>query len=125
MQGSGPRPNFTDALLAMCANSGCQIETIQTAGDSLTVVALVAGGFGVALVASSATFLRLPGVAYVPISNATPGIVDLECVYRRGGVSPPLALFLKELRDFRSENLKSHASRHPPKTTSRTVPKRT
>lgn len=122
VQGSGPRPNFTDALLAMCANAGCQIDTMQTAGDSLTAVALVAGGFGVALVANSATFLRLPGVAYVPISNATPGIVDLECVYRRGAVSPPLGLFLKELRNFRSSVPRLQANRRSPKTNSRAAP---
>lgn len=107
VQGSGPRPNFTDALLAMCAQAGCRVESIQSAGDSLTAVALVAGGFGVALVASSATFLKLPGVAYVPLVDATPGIVDLECVYRRGTPTATLSLFLRELHGFRAQNARS------------------
>lgn len=67
----------------------------------MTAVALVAGGFGVALVASSASSLRLPGVAYLPVTDATPGIVDLECIYRRDNVTPALTLFLRELQEFR------------------------
>lgn len=101
VQGSGPRPNFTDSLLAMCSNAGFYVSEIQSAGDSVTAVALVAGGFGVALVASSASSLRLPGVAYLPVTDATPGIVDLECIYRRDNVTPALTLFLRELQEFR------------------------
>lgn len=98
VQGSGPRPNFTDALLSMCERAGFVVTDAQEVGDSLTAVALVAGGFGVALVSQSAMFLQLPGVVYVPLSDATPGIADIVCIYRPVNTSPVLQLLLKELR---------------------------
>jgi DNA-binding transcriptional LysR family regulator len=103
VQGSGPRPNFTDTLLAMCAQAGFQPEIAQHVGDSLTAVALVASGFGAALVPRSASHLRLPGAAYIPLSDAAPGVADLVCVYRKGDRSPVLRTFLEELRLFRKE----------------------
>lgn len=98
VQGSGPRPNFTDALLAMCERGGFNVSGAQEVGDSLTAVALVAGGFGIALVSQSAMYLQLPGVVYVPISDATPGIADIVCIYRRGNSSPVLQMLLRDLR---------------------------
>lgn len=101
VQGSGPRPNMTDTLLGMCERAGLHASTAQEVGDSLTAAALVAGGFGIALVAESATFLQLPGVKYVPVSDATPGIVDIVCIYRKGAISPVLNVFIDDLRKFR------------------------
>lgn len=107
VQGSGPRPNFTDTLLAMCARAGFQPEVAQTVGDSVTAVALVAGGFGVAFVPRSASHLQLPGVAYVPLTDATAGAADLVCIFRKGDDSPVLAAFLQELRAYRRERLEA------------------
>lgn len=109
VQGSGPRPNFTDTILAMCAKAGLQLEIAQSVGDSVTAVALVAGGFGVSFVPGSATHLQLPGVVYVPLADPTPGIADLVCIYRKGDESPVLAAFLRELRAFRREELEGRA----------------
>lgn len=97
VQGSGPRPNFTDTLLAMCDSAGYHVTEAQEVGDSLTAVALVAGGFGIALVARSVTYLQLPGVAYVPLSDSAEGISDIVCIYRRDNMSPVLKLLLNEL----------------------------
>jgi DNA-binding transcriptional LysR family regulator len=105
VQGSGPRPNFTDTLVAICVQAGFQPQISQVVGDSITAVALVAAGFGVALVPRSATHLNLPGVVYVPIADVKAGIADLVCIYRRGDDSPLLAAFLRELRAFRKEEL--------------------
>jgi DNA-binding transcriptional LysR family regulator len=105
VQGSGPRPNFTDTLIAICVQAGFQPQIAQMVGDSITAVALVAAGFGVALVPHSATHLNLPGVVYVPIADVKAGIADLVCIYRKGDESPVLAAFLRELRAFRKEEL--------------------
>lgn len=99
-QGSGPRPNFTDVLLPLCSEAGWVVQTIQPAGDSLTAIALVASGFGVALVAQSATNLRLPDVKFVKVTDAPTGIVDLQCMYHRDHRNPAVAIFLKEVADF-------------------------
>lgn len=103
VQGSGPRPNFTDTLLAMFANAGLKPEVAQNVGDSITAVAVVAGGFGAALVPRSASHLRLPGVVFLPVSDVAPGIADLVCIYRAEDRSPVLQTFLAELRAFRRE----------------------
>jgi DNA-binding transcriptional LysR family regulator len=107
VQGSGPRPNFTDTILAMCARAGLQLDIAQTVGDSVTAVALVAGGFGVSFVPGSATHLKLPGVVYLPLADSTAGLADLVCIYRKGDPSPVLAAFLRELRAFRKEELQA------------------
>jgi DNA-binding transcriptional LysR family regulator len=104
VQGSGPRPNLTDSLLSMCERAGFHVSAAQEVGDSLTAVALVAGGFGVALVARSVTYLRLPGVVYVPVSDAGAGVADIVCIYRRTNKSPVLGVFLEELRAFRARS---------------------
>jgi DNA-binding transcriptional LysR family regulator len=103
MQGSGPRPNFTDTLIGMCVAAGFRPEVAQSVGDSITAVALVAGGFGCALVPRSASYLRLAGVSFVPVADLTPGVADLVCIYRKSDRSPVLQLFLEELRAFRRQ----------------------
>lgn len=101
MQGSGPRPNFTDTLLALFANAGLQPVVAQNVGDSITAVAVVAGGFGAALVPASTRHLRLPGVAFVPVSDIPLATADILCIYRAEDRSPVLQAFLRELRVFR------------------------
>jgi DNA-binding transcriptional LysR family regulator len=112
VQGSGPRPNFTDTLLAMFARAGLRPEVVQNVGDSITAVAVVAGGFGAAMVPRSASHLQLPGVAFVPVSDVTPGIADLACIYRRDDQSPVLQTFISELRAFRKQ-MRSRTFEHP------------
>lgn len=94
--------------MAMCERAGFHVSAAQEVGDSLTAVALVASGFGVALVAESATFLKLPGVKYVAVSDATHGIVDIVCIYRKGDNSPVLKVFLDDLRRFRRRRPSQH-----------------
>jgi DNA-binding transcriptional LysR family regulator len=101
MQASGPRPNRLDAVVKLCAGAGFQPKIEQTVGDAVTAVALVAAGFGLSLVPGSVTHLKLPGVAYVPLSTPSEGIADLDCIYRQGDDSPVLQAFLRELRAFR------------------------
>jgi DNA-binding transcriptional LysR family regulator len=101
VQGSGPRPNFTDTLISMCAGAGFQPRVAQMVGDSITAVGLVAGGFGAALVPRSASHLQLAGVVYVPLADATPGVADLVCIYRKDDRSLVLESFLDQLRAFR------------------------
>lgn len=110
VQGSGPRPNFTDTLLAMFADAKLQPQVTQNVGDSITAVAVVAGGFGVAVVPRSATLLKLPGVVFLPITDVTPGISNLVCIYRAQDQSAALQTFLAEMRAFRTERDKGEAS---------------
>lgn len=103
VQGSGPRPNFTDTLLAMFASAKLRPRVAQNVGDSITAVAVVAGGFGAALVPRSASHLQLPGVVFLPVQDVASGVADLVCIYRADDPSAVLQTFLAELRAFRRE----------------------
>lgn len=69
----------------------------------MTVVALVSVGFGIGFVAHSATHLRLPNVAYVPLADAPVGLAGLDCIYLRGNDSPVLGAFLQTLKQCATE----------------------
>ncbi len=114
VQGSGPRPNFTDALLTMFAKAGLQPQVTQNVGDSITAVAVVAGGFGAALVPRSTSHLRLPGVVFLPVRDVTPNISKVVCIYRAHDRSAALQTFLEELRTFRKAEGHQAAGRPRP-----------
>lgn len=95
---TGVKPNFSDRVMELCRQEGFLPNVSQEAGDSVTGVALVASGFGLALVPASATSLHLPGVVYRPLQNAPHAVVDLSCIYRQDDVSPILAAFLAIVR---------------------------
>lgn len=95
---TGVKPNFIDRVMDLCRQEGYVPTVSQEAGDAVTGVALVASGFGLALVPESATSLRLPGVVYRPLKNAPHAVVDLSCIYRDDDVSPILAAFLEIVR---------------------------
>ncbi|MNZ47726.1 HTH-type transcriptional regulator TfdS [compost metagenome] len=98
---TGARPNFVDKVMGLCQQMGFVPEVAQEVGDSVTGVALVAGGFGVCLVPQSASVLTFPGVVYLPISGAPENAsVDLSCIYRADDQSPILAAFLQTIRTF-------------------------
>jgi DNA-binding transcriptional LysR family regulator len=95
---TGVRPNFVDRVMELCRQEGFVPNVSQEAGDAVTGVALVASGFGLALVPESATSLRLPGVVYRPLLDAPHAVVDLSCIYRHNDTSPILKAFLEIIR---------------------------
>lgn len=95
---TGIRPNFVDRVMELCRLEGFVPNVSQEAGDAVTGVALVASGFGLALVPESATSLHLPGVVYRPLLDAPHAVVDLSCIYRNNDTSPILKAFLEIIR---------------------------
>ena len=87
------RPSFADSVLQICAAAGfqprvhCQVEDV-TAG-----LANVAVGPSVALVPASATNIALPGLRFVPVSDAPQQA--LTCIYRTGEQPPVLRRLLE------------------------------
>ena len=111
VQGSGPRPNFTDTLLAMFAGAKLRPRVAQNVGDSISAVAVVGAGFGAALVPGSACHLELPGVVFLPVADVAPGIADLVCIYRSDDQSAVLQTFLRDLRAFKKRRIeRAHLS---------------
>jgi DNA-binding transcriptional LysR family regulator len=65
----------------------------------VTAVALVAAGFGVALVPATVSEVRSPSVAFRSLDVSPP--VDFNCIYRRDDTSPMLQAFLDTIRVMR------------------------
>lgn len=63
--------------------------------DVISAVAMVAGGFGSALVAESVRHLQLPNVVYRPLVAQNSATIDLHCAYRKDDRSPALKTFLR------------------------------
>jgi len=95
------RPGFIEKARAICHDLGFVPRVAQEVGDAMTGVALVAAGFGVALVPESATSIAVPSVVYKPLVDLPDSArVDLSCIYLNGDTSPILASFLAEIREF-------------------------
>lgn len=78
---------------------GARLTVEQEVEDVVTAVALVAGGFGLAVTTRSASSLRLPGVVFVPFRSRYLKDLELSCLYRRVDPSPVLAMFLKVVHE--------------------------
>lgn len=100
---TGARPNFVDRVIELCRNMGFTPNISQMVGDTVTGVALVAGGFGVTVVPKSATSLNLPGVVYRPFFDSLSATVDLSCIHRKNDQSPILQAFLTAVKTFREQ----------------------
>jgi DNA-binding transcriptional LysR family regulator len=62
-----------------------------------TIVSLVSGGMGLALVPQSVSNLMRPGVEYRPLAHPTP-LVETGLSWRRDNASPVLRGFIELLR---------------------------
>jgi DNA-binding transcriptional LysR family regulator len=91
-----------DLVMGFCLRAGFRPRVAQEANQTHTVVALVAAGFGVALVPLSAQRMGLPGVVYRPLREATP-VSRTAAAWRRADTSPVLAEFLAVARRVASK----------------------
>ena len=86
-----------DLVLGFCLQQGFAPIVAQEASQTHAVVGLVAAGIGVALVPASAQELRLRGVEFRRLAEATPS-VGTALAWRRDDASPVLAAFVKTAR---------------------------
>ncbi|HVL58622.1 MAG TPA: LysR substrate-binding domain-containing protein [Burkholderiaceae bacterium] len=63
-------PGFTGAVLAACQQAGFFPRVVQEASQMQTILALVAGGVGLALVPEAMRSVRLDSVAYVELTHS-------------------------------------------------------
>lgn len=85
---------------------GARLVVEQEVEDVVTAVALVAGGFGLAVTTRSASSLRLPGVVFVPFRSRHLKDLELSCLYRREDPSPVLRMFLGVVHEHARSALK-------------------
>jgi len=97
-----PRPNFVDCVLELCKSKGFDPQIAQIVGDSVTGIALVAGGFGLSIVPESLTALKPPGIEYRRFNDAPDACIDLTCIYRKENSSPVLKEFLQIIEGFKA-----------------------
>jgi LysR family transcriptional regulator, benzoate and cis,cis-muconate-responsive activator of ben and cat genes len=95
-----PMPGLAQEVIEAFRSEGTELRVEQEVEDVLTAVALVAGGFGLAVTTRSASNLRLPGVVFCPLHSRYLRDLELSCLYRRGDASPVLAAFLKVVHDY-------------------------
>ncbi|MBD2164926.1 LysR family transcriptional regulator [Calothrix membranacea FACHB-236] len=91
-------PSYTE-IIHLCQQAGFFPNVVQEATWMITVLSLVAGGVGVALLPSNVQNLQRKGVVYKPIqdANLTREIVVL---WRREDTSPVLHEFLKVIQEL-------------------------
>lgn len=74
-------------------------KVTHTASQVLTLIALSAAGHGLSLVPESASQLAVPGIAFVPLQESPPDIVQLHAMWLSTSTNPALASVVELLRD--------------------------
>jgi len=90
-------PELHDAIVAMCRRAGFTPRIGQEAIQMQTIVSLVAGGMGVALVPASLEHLRRDGVVYRRLAERSPS-VEIGLAWRAADDSPLTRAFVAEAR---------------------------
>jgi DNA-binding transcriptional LysR family regulator len=90
-------PALHDAILSCLRAAGITPTIGQQAIQMQTIVSLVSGGMGLALVPESVSNLMRPGVEYRALADPTP-LVETGLAWRRDNASPVLQGFLELLR---------------------------
>jgi DNA-binding transcriptional LysR family regulator len=93
-----PGWGYADSLFQIFRDYGIVPRVAQEAIGALSVVTLVAGGFGVALAPASLANFSLPGVTYRPIKGPC-RTSDLTLVWRRDSRASTVRAFLEVVRE--------------------------
>ncbi|WP_182084329.1 LysR family transcriptional regulator [Aureimonas sp. ME7] len=98
----GYSPNASKYLFELTMGfldqSGARPNLTQQVGQIHTMVALVAAGFGLALVPESARCLGMPGVEFRRFETSPCKPVELMIVWLRGNENPALTTFIETYR---------------------------
>jgi len=89
-------PAFHDLVTGYFAALGGRARIVQEAIQMQTIISLVSGGLGIALVPASLRNLARTGVRYVPLAGQAPEL-ETGLAWRSGDIAPPLANFLQLL----------------------------
>lgn len=88
-----------DVVLGLFRDAGLDPHVRHEVGETSTLITLVAGGLGVAVVPEPVTALALDGVAYRPLVRPAAG-VDLALAHRAGRSEPHLWRTIELIRDL-------------------------
>ncbi|HEX4119284.1 MAG TPA: LysR substrate-binding domain-containing protein [Verrucomicrobiae bacterium] len=88
-------PGASRHVTNACVRAGFRPKILQTVERGYTILGLVAGNCGVALLPESLKALPHPGIVFRPLDN--PPVADLFVAWRAGPARPPLSDFLARL----------------------------
>lgn len=89
-------PGLYDLILSHCRSFGFAPRITQHARQMQTVIGLVSGGMGIAMVPSSLRKLKRTGVQYRELRGKAP-VIDLGILRRRDSDRPPSKRFIEIL----------------------------
>lgn len=91
-------PGFYDQIMSVCREAGFSPVIGQEAVQMQTILGLVAGGMGVALIPASIRSLRSDGVIYRELRDPVPQ-AEMIVAWRRDNQSPVLRAFLNVIKE--------------------------
>lgn len=86
-------PRAYDQIISLCQQAGFSPNIVQEAMQMQTIVSLVAGGIGVAIVPVSLQNMQRTGVVYKPLQEQTP-CSEIAVAWRNDDRSPTIEPFL-------------------------------
>jgi DNA-binding transcriptional LysR family regulator len=87
-------PSTYDQIISLCQQAGFSPNVVQEAMQMQTIVSLVAGGIGVAIVPVSLQNMQRIGVIYRPLEAPTP-YTEVAVIWRTHDASATVQRFLK------------------------------
>ena len=93
------RSAMYEVVHRICRDAGFEPTIRHEVGETSTLVTLVAGGLGVAVVPQPVQALALEGIAYVPLVRPATS-VELVVAHRAGRLEPHLARTLAVVREL-------------------------
>lgn len=88
-------PEIHDWILASCHDAGFSPTIAQEGSDAHTILALVAAGLGVAMVATAMQNCRCPGVVYRDLPPENAREFELSLMWRKRERSPVVEMLVK------------------------------
>ncbi|MBW4479164.1 MAG: LysR family transcriptional regulator [Tolypothrix brevis GSE-NOS-MK-07-07A] len=96
-------PGLYDLIISLCLQAGFSPNVTQEAIQMQTIVSLVAGGLGIAIVPESLQNLQRTGLVYKAVKEATPKTA-IAIIWRKNDTSATVQKFLEIVRLICSED---------------------
>jgi DNA-binding transcriptional LysR family regulator len=96
------RSAMYDVVVGLLRTAGVEPHIRHEVGETSTLVTLVAGGLGVAIVPEPVKALSLEGIVYRPLMDP-PSTVELAIAHRTGRAEPHLTRTIALIRQLVNE----------------------
>jgi DNA-binding transcriptional LysR family regulator len=104
-------PRAYDQIISLCQQAGFSPNVVQEAMQMQTIVSLVAGGLGIAIVPISLQNMQRTGVVYKPLAELAP-CAEVAVAWRTDDASQTLQRFLDVVQQI-AEHSQPESINHP------------